>query len=187
MPFETLLSSVGLILITELGDKTMLTAMCLSARYRRPWVVLASTMIALAISSFIAVIVGVMLSATLPIDLIVYVSGILFVGLGIYSIARSESDEDETCDNPGTFMSMISLILFSELGDKSQLTILALSVQSLFPIFVLIGAVIGFLIVNLLGVYAGDWIACRVSMRTVRIVAGIVFITFGILVIFGII
>ncbi|MFW9918170.1 MAG: TMEM165/GDT1 family protein [Candidatus Thorarchaeota archaeon] len=187
MPFETLLSSVGLILITELGDKTMLTAMCLSAQYRRPWIVLAATMIALATSTLIAVIVGVVLSATLPIDFIVYISGLLFIGLGIYSIVRSGSEEAEVCDSPGTFMSMVSLILFSELGDKSQLAILALSVQSLFPILVLIGAVIGFLIVNLLGVYAGEWVACRVSMKTVKRVAGVVFIAFGVLVIFGII
>ena len=124
---------------------------------------------------------------TLPIDFIVYVSGLLFIGLGIYSIARSGSEEAEVCDNPGTFMSMVSLILFSELGDKSQLAILALSVQSLFPILVLLGAIIGFLVVNLLGVYAGEWIACRVSMTTVKKVAGVVFIAFGILVIFGII
>jgi len=187
MPFETFLESVGLILVTELGDKTMLTAMCLSAQYRRPWIVLAATMLALTISTVIAVIVGVVLSMTLPIDLIVYVSGLRFIGLGIYSIARSGSEEAEVCDNPGTFMSMVSLILFSELGDKSQLAILALSVQSLFPILVLLGAMVGFLVVNLLGVYAGEWIACRVSMTTVKKVAGLVFIAFGILVIFGII
>ena len=186
MPIQTLLSSASLILITELGDKTMLTAMCLSAQYRRPWIVLAATLIALAISTLIAVIVGVVLSLTLPIDLIIYISGFLFIGLGIYSIARSGSEEAEACDNPGTFMSMVSLILFSELGDKSQLAILALSVQSLFPILVLFGAIIGFFIVNLVGVYAGEWLACRVSMGTVKKVAGIVFIVFGILVIFGI-
>ena len=187
MPLETLLSSIGLILLTELGDKTMLTAMCLSAQYRRPWVVLAATMLALAASSLISVIIGVVLSAALPIDLIVYVSGLLFIGLGIYSIARSGSEEAEVCDNPGTFFSMVSLILFSELGDKSQLTILALSVQSLFPILVLLGAIIGFLIVNLLGVYAGDWIAYKVSMKTVKRGAGGAFLAFGILVILGII
>ena len=187
MPFETLLESVGLILITELGDKTMLTAMCLSAQYRRPWIVLAATMLALSLSTSISVIVGVVLAMTLPIDFIVYVSGLLFIGLGVYSIVRSGSEEVEVCDNPGTFMSMVSLILFSELGDKSQLAILALSVQSLFPIMVFVGAIIGFLVVNLLGVYAGDWIACRISMKTVKKVAGLVFIAFGILVIFGII
>ena len=187
MPIETFLESVGLILITELGDKTMLTAMCFSAQYRKPWIVLAATMLALAISTLIAVIVGVLLSMTLPIDFIVYVSGLLFIGLGIYSLAKSGSEEAEVCDNPGTFMSMVSLILFSELGDKSQLAILALSVQSPFPILVFIGAIIGFLVVNLLGVYAGDWIAYRVSMKIVKKVAGLVFIAFGILVIFGII
>jgi len=186
MPIETLISSIGLIFVTELGDKTMLTAMCLSAQYRRPWIVLAATLLALAISTLIAVIIGVVLSIALPIELIIYISGFLFISLGIFSLVRSNSEDVDTCDNPGTFMSMVSLVLFSELGDKSQLAILALSAQSLFPILVLVGAIIGFLIVNLVGVYAGEWLACRVSMQTVKKVAGIVFIAVGLLVIFGI-
>ncbi|MCK5152510.1 MAG: TMEM165/GDT1 family protein, partial [Candidatus Thorarchaeota archaeon] len=47
MPLQVLLSSIGLVFLTELGDKTMITAMCLSAQYRRPWIVLLATMIAL--------------------------------------------------------------------------------------------------------------------------------------------
>jgi putative Ca2+/H+ antiporter (TMEM165/GDT1 family) len=171
----------------ELGDKTMLTAMCLSAQYRRPWTVLLAVMIALGISTLVAVTLGIIVSVALPIDAIVLVSGALFVGLGIYSLVRSGSEEPESCDNPGTFMSMISLVLFSELGDKSQVAILALSAQSLFPLMVLLGAIVGFFIVDLLGVYAGNWMSSRVSMKVVQKIAGAIFILFGILVIFRVI
>ncbi|MFW9850722.1 MAG: TMEM165/GDT1 family protein [Candidatus Thorarchaeota archaeon] len=186
MPLETLLTSIGLIFITELGDKTMITAMCLSAQYRRPWIVLLATMIALAISTLVAVIVGFILSTAIPVDLIIYISGILFLGLGFYSLVIRNKEEPDTCDTPGTFLSMVSLILFSELGDKSQITILALAVHSVFPMMVFIGAIIGFLLLNIISVHAGDRISDKISQKTVRIVAGIVFILFGILVIFGI-
>lgn len=187
MPLPSFLTAMGLIVLMELGDKTMLTAMCLSAQYRRPWTVLLAVMIALGISTLVAVIVGVIVSIALPIDAIVYVSGALFIGLGIYSLVRSGSDEPETCDNPGTFLSMVSLIFFSELGDKSQIAILALSAQSLFPVMVLLGAMAGFFIVDLLGVYAGDWMASRISMKIVKKAAGAIFVLFGILVVFRII
>jgi putative Ca2+/H+ antiporter (TMEM165/GDT1 family) len=186
MPLETFLSSVGLILLTELGDKTMITAMCLSAQYRRPGIVLAATMLALATSSVIAVVVGIILAGALPVDLIVYVSAFLFIGLGLYTLARSDSEEVDTCDNPGTLLSMFSLVFFSELGDKSQITILALVVQSAFPVSVFLGAVVGFFTVNAVGVLAGDRISGHIPIKIVKRVAGIVFVLFGILVLFSV-
>jgi putative Ca2+/H+ antiporter (TMEM165/GDT1 family) len=187
MPLPSFLTSMGLVILMELGDKTMLTGMCLSAQYRRPWTVLLAVMIALGISTLVAVTMGIILSVALPIDAIVLVSGTLFVGLGIYSLVRSGSEGPESCDNPGTFMSMVSLVLFSELGDKSQIVILALSAQSLFPLMVLFGAMFGFFIVDLLGVYAGNWMSSRISMKAVKRIAGAIFILFGILVIFRVI
>ncbi len=187
MPLPSFLTAMGLIILMELGDETMLTAMCLSVQYRRPWTILLAVMIALVISTLVAAIVGAIVSIALPIDAIVYVSGALFIGLGIYSLVRSGSDEPETCDNSGTFMSVVSLIFFSELGDKSQIAILALSAQSLFCIMVLLGVMVGFFIVDLLGVYAGDWMASRMSMKAVKKAAGAIFVLFGTLVVFRVI
>lgn len=186
MPIQTLISSMGLVLLMELGDKTMLTTMCLSAQYRRPGLVLLATMTALATSSVIAVIVGFILSATLPIEIITFVSGILFLALGLITLRKLNSVTPETCDNPGTLFGMFSLVLLSELGDKSQIAILALAAKSLFPIIIFAGAIIGFLIVNSFGAFAGNHIAERIPMKTVKKVVGIIFILFGILVILGI-
>ncbi len=186
MPLQALLSSFGIILVTEIGDKTMLTTICLSAQYRRPAIVLLATLIALAISTAIAVVVGVVLATSLPVDLIVYISGILFLGLGIYTILKSDSEEVESCDNPATFTGMVSLVLFSELGDKSQIAALALAAQSIYPIMVFVGAIIGFLVVNAIGAVAGDRIAGVTSIKYVKIVAGAIFIIFGFAVLLGI-
>lgn len=186
MQLEALIESIGLILLMELGDKTMLTTMCLSAQYRRPKLVLLATMIALATSSLIAVIIGFILSATLPVEIITYVSGFLFLILGIFTLINSDSETVDTCDNPGTLFGMFTLVLVSELGDKSQIATLALAAQSEFPIMIFLGAIISFLIVNSIGAYAGTNIAERIPIKTVKRVVGIIFILFGVLVIFGI-
>jgi putative Ca2+/H+ antiporter (TMEM165/GDT1 family) len=186
MQLEALIESIGLIILMELGDKTMLTTMCLSAQYRRPKLVLFATMIALATSSVIAVIIGFILSATLPVEIITYVSGFLFLILGIITLINSDSETVDTCDNPGTLFGMFSLVLVSELGDKSQIATLALAAQSAFPIMVFLGAIIGFLIVNSIGAYAGTNIAERIPIKIVKRVVGVIFILFGILVTFGI-
>jgi putative Ca2+/H+ antiporter (TMEM165/GDT1 family) len=177
---------MGLVLLMELGDKTMLTTMCLAAQYRQPKLVLAATMLALATSSIIAIIIGFVLSSTLPVSLITWISGILFVILGLFTLARSNSEASDTCDNPGTLLGMFSLVLVSELGDKSQITILALAAQSSFALFVFAGSLIAFLVVNSLGAYAGERVASRIPIRTVKIVVGVIFVAFGLLIVAGI-
>jgi putative Ca2+/H+ antiporter (TMEM165/GDT1 family) len=186
MPFQTLLSAFALVLITEIGDKTMLTTMCLSAQYRSPAVVLIATMSALSIASAVAVVAGVVLSVAIPIEFILYVSGTLFIIMGIHTLVKN-NPEPEDCKQPTNLVSMISLVLFSELGDKSQIAILALAVESTFPLLVFIGAMAGFLIVNFIGAYAGDRVAEKVPLSTIRKVTGLIFIAFGILVLTGII
>ena len=186
MPLQALISSAGLILLMELGDKTMLTTMCLSAQYRQPKLVLLATMIALTTSSVSAVILGYILSATLPIEIITYVSGILFLSLGFYTMAKADSEIPDTCDNPGTLFGMFSLVLLAELGDKSQIATLALAAQSAFPLMIFIGAIIGFFIINSIAVLTGESIAERIPIKAVKRVVGIIFILFGLLVIFGV-
>ncbi len=186
MPIETLFTSIGMIFLTELGDKTMLTALCLSAQYRSPYHVLLATILALTTTTIIAVVIGVILAAALPVDIIVYISGALFIGLGIYTLVSNTSDESESCDNPETMFGMFSLILLSELGDKSQITTIALTVQSVFPIMVLLGVIFGFLIVNGITVFLGNRLATQIPIKTVKKIAGIIFIVFGVLIIFGI-
>jgi putative Ca2+/H+ antiporter (TMEM165/GDT1 family) len=143
-------------------------------------------MVALATSSIVAVIIGYVLSTTFPLEIITYVSGILFIGLGIYTLARANSEVPDTCDNPGTLFGMFSLVLLSELGDKSQITIFALAANSSFAIMVFVGSIIGFLIVNSLGAIAGDRVAAQIPLKTVKIVVGSIFILFGVLIVLGI-
>ena len=187
MPLATLAESLVMIALTELGDRTMLIALCLSAQYRRPWLVLAATVSALTISTVIGVIVGYLLSTTISMTLIVTVSGVMFLLLGLYSLWRSRSNEDVECATPSTFVGMMSLVLVSELGDKSQIAVLALAAQSLFPIMIFLGAMVGFILVNATGSFLGDRIAHRLPLRSVRLMTGIVFIVFGILILMGLI
>lgn len=184
MPVQALLSSFGLVFLTEIGDKTMLATLCLSAQYRRPRIVLLATMLALGFASIVAVFVGVVLATALPIDFILYLSGLLFIGMGIHTLVRKTPEADD-CKQPATFLSMVSLVLLSELGDKSQLAILALAAQSLFPLLVFTGAIAGFFTVNLVGAYSGDQVADRIPVDMVRKATGLVFIIFGILIILG--
>ncbi len=183
---ETVLSAASLVFLAELGDKTMLATVCLSAQCRRPRFVLGAAMLALMTSTALAVVVGYVLSTALPLDIIIWASGLIFIVLGIYTLLQKESDEDGTGAEPASFLSIYSLVLFSEMGDKTQVSALAIAATTGLPILVFIGATIGLFLVNAIGVVMGDRIAAVSSVSIVRRVTGLVFILFGVLILFGI-
>lgn len=80
---------------------------------------------------------------------------------------------------------MFSLIFFSELGDKSQIAVLGLAAQSQFPFMVLVGALIGFLVINSIAAFAGNRLAIIISVDTIRKVSGFVFILLGVFMLLG--
>jgi putative Ca2+/H+ antiporter (TMEM165/GDT1 family) len=82
---------------------------------------------------------------------------------------------------------MFSLILLSELGDKSQVAILALAADSVLPIMVFVGAITAFVVMNAVGIIFGDRVVCRMPTELVRRATGIIFTGFGLLVLFHII
>ncbi len=182
---EVLITSSTLILLTEIGDKTMITTMCLSAQHRHPAIVLLVTMLALTSSTLIAVAIGFILSSTLPLEFILYLSAALFICLGIHTLVQKKPEQADSCDNPQTLLSMFSLIFFSELGDKSQIAVLGLAAQSQFPFMVLVGALIGFLVINSIAAFAGNRLANIISMDTIRKVSGFVFILLGVFMLLG--
>ena len=187
MPILTFLSTTLVILLAELGDKTMLTTLCLGAKFRRPALVVLSSILALAVASGLAIIVAVILSFALPIQIILYISGILFVIMGLHTLIYRDGTPSDYCDNPRSVFSMFSLVLLSELGDKSQIAILGLAAQSAFPIVVFAGSFVSFLLLNGISAFAGDRMAERLPIRKVQIVTGIVFIVIGVLVIFNLV
>ncbi len=186
MPLQTFLTSIGMITLAELGDKTMLTTICLSAQSRNSRIVLLATLLALSLATAIAVLIGYFLAMALPIQAIAFISGILFVILGLYTITSHNGDDVETCSNPTGFLGIMSLVLVSELGDKSQLAILALAAYSAYPILVFLGAIGGFFIVSTLGAAIGDRIAVSAHIKHIHLAAGVVFIIIGTLTIIGI-
>jgi Ca2+/H+ antiporter, TMEM165/GDT1 family len=88
------------------------------------------------------------------------------------------------CDKPnfwGCFLSTFVTIFLAEIGDKTQVTTLLLSAQSHAPWLVFLGAASALIATSLVGVLLGQWLARRVSPRTLDTLAAIllIFITIG--------
>jgi putative Ca2+/H+ antiporter (TMEM165/GDT1 family) len=78
-----MLTTFGVIFLAEMGDKTQLAAMTMTAQTRRPWTVLIGASLALACVSAIGVAVGGVIGNYLPLEWIRRAAAVAFIIVGI--------------------------------------------------------------------------------------------------------
>ncbi|MCY0898503.1 MAG: TMEM165/GDT1 family protein [Firmicutes bacterium] len=86
MDWKVFLSTFALIFFAELGDKTQLSVMTLSAQSDSAASVFLGAAVALALSALLAVIFGEAVTRLVPAQYIHLGAGIMFVGLGVLLI-----------------------------------------------------------------------------------------------------
>ena len=82
MDFKILFSTFSLIFLAELGDKTQIACMLLAAETKAPWVVFLGTVAALAVVSFLGVMVASVALEFIPTVWIKRVAAIAFIVMG---------------------------------------------------------------------------------------------------------
>lgn len=83
MDWKLIVSTFGAIFLAELGDKTQLAAVTLSASTKKPVAVFIGASLALTAVSALGVAVGAGLAEALPLALIRKVSAAVFVVIGV--------------------------------------------------------------------------------------------------------
>jgi Ca2+/H+ antiporter, TMEM165/GDT1 family len=77
------MSGFGIILVSEMGDKTQLASAVFAATYN-PWIVFFGVISALAILSAMAVFLGKFIMQKVNRKVISYVAGGLFIVIGVF-------------------------------------------------------------------------------------------------------
>ncbi|HEY3449552.1 MAG TPA: TMEM165/GDT1 family protein [Myxococcales bacterium] len=184
MNLEIFLSTFGMIFLAELGDKTQLTAVALAARFpwKKTFVGLAA---AFALLNAFAVAIGEGLFKVVPLGWIQAGSAALFLFFGASTLLSKDDDGDEDGEKNGKgkargpVATAFTLILFAELGDKTQLATASLAAQHASPWTVFAGSTLALWLVSLIGLLVGAQVARRVPMVWVRRAAGVTFLGFG--------
>ena len=70
----------------------------------------------------------------------------------------------------------------AELGDKTQLAVLGLSTKTKKHLPLILGIVLAFIVTDGLAIILGDWISNFIPMNYIKIIAGIIFIVFGVII-----
>ncbi|KCZ71952.1 putative membrane protein [Candidatus Methanoperedens nitroreducens] len=185
MDITPLLTTFGLIAVAEFGDKTQLIVVALSARYDRLRV-FAGVILAFALITGLGILVGKTLLQLIDPALIRIIAGLFFLVFGIWTLLpEKENDADDNVPLGNPLVSTFSMIALAEMGDKTQLSVIALSARYDSPYLVFIGAVLALGLISLIGILIGKKLTGIVPLPKIKLGAGIMFILFGILFLAG--
>jgi putative Ca2+/H+ antiporter (TMEM165/GDT1 family) len=201
------ISSVSMILVSEIGDKTFFIAAIMAMRHNRV-AVFVSALSALILMTVLSAVIGVALPTLLPRRYTHYAATALFLFFGLRllkdaqtmhggaseeleevesEIASKKNDDAVSTMEGGArtrpwcspvFIQCFTLTFLAEWGDRSQIATIALAAAK-DPIGVTLGGILGHASCTGLAVIGGKLLASRISERTVAIVGGILFLLFA--------
>ena len=90
--FSILITSFSTIFLAELGDKTQLATLILSAQTGRPLIIFLGASLALISTSLLGVLIGRWIANNLPRQRFTVISGLIMLGLGIYLVTQGLTD-----------------------------------------------------------------------------------------------
>jgi putative Ca2+/H+ antiporter (TMEM165/GDT1 family) len=176
-------SAFSLIALAEMGDKSQLIAMTLAHRYR-PLPVTLGVLGAFLVLNLLAVWVGAALFRLVPQGLVLTAAGLLF----LFFAWRSWRDGDEGDGAPqglatarSVVLTSFGMIFMGELGDKTQVAVVALAAGTGEPWAVFVGATLGLWLVSLLGILLGCTLLTRMPRAAMHRAAAVLFLVFGLL------
>jgi len=170
-------ATFALVALAEIGDKSQLVCMTLSARHRGAPVVIGAVA-AFAVLNLLAVLFGAAVAAWLPEWLVTLAVAVLFAGFGISALRYTEDDEDEEVEEKpghGIVATTFLLIFLAEFGDKTQIAVAGLGSTSE-PSAVWAGATVALAMTSLLGVLAGRKLLNRLPLKWIHRISGVFFL-----------
>lgn len=179
----TVLLSIGIVFLAELGDKSQLMALTFALRYRW-WVVLGGIATATAAVHLISVGVGYFLGSALPTRAISLVAALTFLAVGLWTLREHFGVDDED-PAPKTlrassapFFVVLSAFLLAELGDRTMFATAALATDYSW-VGVWVGSTIGMVAADALAIGIGILVGKHLPERAIGIGSGLLFLYFG--------
>lgn len=90
MDWKTLFSSFGLIFLAEMGDKTQLAVLTMTAKTKSPWAVLLGASAALTVVSALAVVTGGLVARYVPDAVLHRTVATAFIAIGLWMLFGKE-------------------------------------------------------------------------------------------------
>lgn len=174
------IQAFSLIFLAEMGDKSQLIALAFATTYPIGMVLLGVSL-GIALNHGLAIIFAYFISKYMGSMTIIHVfAGLLFLYFGFSSMTLNYEEEDEKeIKGFGPIITMAATFFIGEFGDKTQLTAMTLALDSSRPLLIFVATVSSMISVSLIGILVGKVLGKKIPEMTMRILAGILFIIFG--------
>ncbi len=179
---ETLLVSTAVVAFAEIGDKTMLLALVLAARWRAPMAILLGIFAATLANHALAALVGQQIAGLVDAPWFRVAVALGFIAMAIWTLVPDRLDEDEAAVHArgGAFLTTLVAFFLVEMGDKTQVATVALGARFQSVWTVAAGTTLGMMLANGPAVLLGDQLLARVSLALTRRVAAALFFGLGV-------
>lgn len=177
----TLLTSAAVVALAEIGDKTMLLAIVLAARFRRPWAILAGILAATVANHLLAALIGSEAAGLLQAVWFKVLVSLGFIAMAAWTLVPDKLDDAQSDVrlHGGAFLTALVSFFLVEMGDKTQVATIALAAHYHSVIAVASGTTLGMMIADGPAVFLGEALVKRVSLRAARIGAATLFAALG--------
>ena len=177
---EAFVTSLGLVALAEIGDKTQLLAILLAVKFRKPVPIIAGIFFATIANHFLASLLGSVAADFLASFWFRVVIGVSFVAMGLWTLIPDTLDDgDAKLPRYGAFLTTLVAFFLVEMGDKTQIATVALGARFHDVVAVTAGTTLGMMLANAPVVLLGDKLLARVNLDTVRRVAAALFVAIG--------
>lgn len=178
---EAFLVSTGVVALAEVGDKTQLLAFTLSARYRKAWPIVLGILVATLVNHGLAGVLANWLTEHISPLALNWALGVIFLLMAAWVLIPDKLDDTQVkASKYGVFATTLAAFFLAEMGDKTQFATIAMVAQYQNYLAVVAGSTAGMMLANVPAVLVGSKLAHRIPVRTVHIVAAIIFACLGV-------
>lgn len=176
--------SIGAVALSEMGDKTQLLAFILASRFKKPISIILGIFAATIINHGVASAVGGYLATLFSPQTIHWILVASFLAIAVWLLFPDKQDDNAVISSSkklGVFGVTFITFFLAEMGDKTQIATVALTVKYAAPVLVVIGTTIGMLVADVPAVWLGDKLAQKIPMKLVRYASAALFAIIGVL------
>ena len=181
------LVSTGLVALAEIGDKTQLLSFILAAKFRKPWPIIAGTLLATLFNHSLAGAVGSWLTTFIGVETLRWILGLSFIAMAAWTLVPDTFDKkDASLARFGAFGTTLIAFFLAEMGDKTQIATVALAAEYKNLFAVVAGTTFGMMLADVPAVLMGNKIADKMPTKLVHRIAAALFAALGVATLFGV-
>lgn len=181
-----ILESFVLVFLTEMGDKSQLLAFMLAVKFKRPWLIMSGILTASLINNTLAAFLGAWVQAQLGPEVLDWILTGVFVAFGIWILIPGHEEKPVLATRKSSaaqiFWLTVTTFCLAEMGDKTQLSTLALAAKFDNVLWVTLGTSFGMVAADGLAVFFGKNLTQKIPMKWIRIFSALLFFAMAVLI-----